>query len=48
MSKKKTERKCKDCSIEFPYIPRRVRCVECYKKLTNFKDDTVEFIKDDD
>ena len=44
-----TERPCKKCSKIIPFIPRRVYCVECYKKHTNFKPETFEikFINDD-
>ena len=36
MSKNKTERLCKDCSSTIPFKPRQVRCVDCYKKHTNW------------
>jgi hypothetical protein len=26
------ERRCKECLVIIDYVPRRVRCVECYKK----------------
>ena len=50
MPKKLLERKCKDCQNTFPYIPRRIRCVDCYKKYTNFTkiNEEVKFIEDDD
>ena len=49
MPKKILERQCKDCQITFPYIARRTRCVDCYKKYTNFskRNDEVKFIDDD-
>jgi hypothetical protein len=45
MKTKVTERPCIDCKVVMEYIPRRVRCVECYKK--NLQKDC-KFIKDDD
>lgn len=47
MKTKVTERPCIDCNIIIQYIPRRVRCVECYKKNLQ-KDCKIIFIKDDD
>ena len=49
MPKKQLERQCKDCQHTFPYIPRRIRCVDCYKKYTNFTKPVqdVKFIDDD-
>ena len=46
---KNTERKCTDCPSIIPYIPRRIRCTECYMKYTNFKKtiEQIEFIADD-
>lgn len=44
------QRKCKDCGIEFPFTPRKVRCIDCYKKYTNWTKPTeteVKFIPDD-
>ena len=32
MKNKITERKCKDCDVVFPYIPRKVRCGNCHQK----------------
>ena len=26
------DRKCRDCDIVFPYIPRKIRCFECHQK----------------
>ena len=42
-------RLCKDCHITFPYISRRTRCIDCYKKFTNYTKPVVEveFIDDD-
>jgi hypothetical protein len=45
MPKKLTQRPCVDCKVIIDYIPRRVRCVECYKKNLQPK---VIFINDDD
>ena len=45
MPKKLTQRPCVDCKVIIDYIPRRVRCVECYKKNLQPK---VKFIQDDD
>ena len=42
---KTTQRPCADCKVIIDYIPRRVRCVECYKKKLQPK---VIFIQDDD
>jgi hypothetical protein len=50
MKTKLTERPCIDCKVSMEYIPRRVRCVECYKnkrqdeskKKINFIDDYSE------
>jgi hypothetical protein len=49
MLKQKTERICKNCDTIFPYIPRRILCVDCYKKLTNWTKQTeeVKFIDDE-
>jgi hypothetical protein len=44
MKAKPTERKCKDCEVIIPYIPRKIRCIECYKKYTNF---SIKFINDE-
>ena len=32
MKNKITERKCKDCDVVFPYIPRKIRCGNCHQK----------------
>ena len=32
MKVKNTERKCKDCDTIISYIPRKVRCTNCYQK----------------
>ncbi len=44
MKAKPTERKCKDCELIIPYIPRKIRCIDCYKKYANFP---VKFINDE-
>ncbi len=44
MPEKAKTRLCKDCLLTFPYIPRRIRCVDCYKKYTNFTK-TIEEVK---
>ena len=44
-------RVCKDCKITIPYIARKVRCVECYKKITKWTkpiEEVVQFIKEVD
>ena len=45
MKTKITERSCIDCKVIIQYIPRRVRCVECYKK--NLQKNKVSFIQDE-
>ncbi len=49
MPREKTERICKNCHTIFPYIPRRILCVDCYKKQTNWTKpiEEVKFIDDD-
>jgi hypothetical protein len=49
MPKKKTDRICKICDTIFPYIPRRILCVDCYKKQTNWtkKTEEIKFIDDE-
>lgn len=32
MDTKQRRRKCRDCKILFPFAPRKVRCMDCYKK----------------
>ena len=44
MKAKPTERKCKDCELIIPYIPRKIRCIDYYKKYTN---GPVKFINDE-
>ena len=44
MKAKPTERKCKDCTCIIPYIPRKIRCIDCYKKYANC---SVKFIDDE-
>ena len=41
-------RKCKDCDKLIAFIPRKVRCIDCYKIYTNFTTIPVTFINDDD
>jgi Zn finger protein HypA/HybF involved in hydrogenase expression len=42
-------RKCKDCSNIIDYKPRIVRCPDCYKKHTNYSNNSnVMFVKEDD
>ena len=41
-------RQCKDCKTTFLYIPRRTRCVDCYKIYTKFITIPVTFINEDD
>lgn len=45
----KKNRKCKDCSKYIIYIPKKVRCIECYKKYINksYINDIDLFISDD-
>ena len=48
---KATERKCKDCFEIIPNVAKRVRCISCYKKYTNYtkiNEAEVKFIDDDD
>ena len=33
----KSFRDCKTCKTKIEYIPRRVNCSSCYKKLTDWK-----------
>ena len=33
MKAKSTERKCKDCEVIIPYIPRKIRCINCHKQF---------------
>lgn len=50
MKKQKT-RVCKDCSISFEWKPRRLICIDCYKKrfVTNDKpNDITLFIEEED
>ena len=49
MRKQKTERICKNCQIIFPFIPRIILCVDCYKKQTNWikPSEEVKFIDDE-
>lgn len=48
----KPTRKCKDCDVIIAIIPRRPRCVDCYKKklkITNDKINPIDlFVPDDD
>ncbi len=44
MKAKPTERKCKDCELIIPYIPRKIRCINCYKKYINH---ATKFINDE-
>ncbi len=43
------ERKRKNCDTIFPYIPRRILCVDSYKKQTNWikPSEEVKFIEDE-
>lgn len=43
-SKKPAFRNCKECANQIEYIPRRVFCVDCYKKRVNI---IPTFINDD-
>jgi hypothetical protein len=45
---KTTQRPCADCKVIIDYIPRRVRCVECYKKKLNENQPKIKFIQDDE
>ncbi len=49
MPNKKTNRICKNCDTIFPCTPRRILCVDCYKKQTNCTNPTeeIKFIDDD-
>lgn len=42
-------RDCRTCGKEIQYIPKHIRCVDCYKKFTNYTKPVieVEFIDDD-
>ena len=44
-----TEGKCQNCPLIIPYIPRKIFCVDCYKKLTNWTKpiEEVKFIEDE-
>ena len=44
MKAKPTERKCKDCISIIPYISRKIRCINCYKKYAN---GSIKFIDDE-
>jgi hypothetical protein len=46
MKQKPTHRPCLDCKISIEYIPRRTRCIECYKNDKK-KETKVKFIEDD-
>lgn len=43
-------RNCKDCKVEIAFVPRRIRCMACYKKNINkpVADAINLFIPDDD
>jgi hypothetical protein len=45
MTKKILFRDCVDCKKTIEYMPRRVKCLDCYLKEKKRK---VEFIEDDD
>lgn len=50
MKKQKT-RVCKDCSISFEWKPRRLICIDCYKKKAGLiprTDDITLFIEEED
>ena len=32
-TKKQTHRKCQDCELVIPFIPKRVRCIDCHKRF---------------
>ncbi len=45
---KPTNRPCLDCQVSIQYIPRRTRCIECYKKKKDNDNKTkVKFIQDE-
>ena len=46
----KTNRPRKDCHTIINYIPRQIRCIECYKKLTKWTkpNEEIQFIKEDE
>lgn len=45
-----TYRNCKDCNTSIVYIPKRIRCITCYKKnMNNAEPNAISlFIPDDD
>lgn len=43
-----TNRPCKDCKTTIPYIPRKVRCMNCYSLHLLDKNSKIKFIPDDD
>ena len=49
MKTKPDFRNCKTCGIQIEYIPRRVSCLSCYKKLTNYIKpvEEVKFLEDE-
>ena len=32
-AKKQINRKCQDCKLIIPFIPKRVRCIDCHKRF---------------
>lgn len=42
-----TERPCKDCKQMIAYIPRKVRCMNCYTTYLYGKSKEVKFIPED-
>lgn len=46
----RNQRPCKDCKVMIDFIPRRVRCLSCYKKNLNkpVANALSLFIEDDD
>ena len=44
-----TERPCKECKKLIEYKPRRINCLDCYKKKSPLNTpEEVKFIDDDD
>lgn len=49
MPTKKDTRNCKDCKCLIPFVARKIRCIDCYKRHINHLDvDPITlFINDD-
>lgn len=40
-AKKQINRKCQDCKIIIPFIPKRIRCIDCHKQFINDDNDYI-------